>query len=161
MKLNSVYLLLGSNMLDPQKQLNIAKKFIQKETGKIIDASSLYQTAAWGKTDQPDFLNQVIHLQTKFNAEELLRNVLSIEEKMGRIRVAKNAARIIDIDILFFNNDIISAEGLSIPHPEIYRRRFVLTPLAELAPSFVHPVFHKNMQEMLDSCEDELNVQKI
>jgi 2-amino-4-hydroxy-6-hydroxymethyldihydropteridine diphosphokinase len=161
MKLNNVYLLLGSNMLEPEKQLELAKKYIQQSAGKILHSSSLYRTAAWGKTDQPDFLNQVLQVQTKFNAEQLLKDVLGIEEKMGRIRTEKNAPRIIDIDILFFNEDIISSKNLTVPHPEIYRRRFVLTPLAELSPDFIHPVLHKNMQEMLDSCSDELNVQKI
>lgn len=147
-------------MGDSKKQLDKACAHIAKKVGPIIRTSALYQTAAWGNTDQPDFLNQVIIIETRFNAEQCLRSILEIEKIMGRIRTVKNAPRIIDIDILFFNKDIINAPELKVPHPEIPNRRFVLTPLNELSPSFIHPILQKNIHTLLKVCKDELNVKK-
>ena len=159
--MNTTYLLLGSNMGNSRQQLLQAKKNIQQQIGKIIRQSNLYSTAAWGNTHQPDFLNQVIIVQTKLTAAQTMQAILTIEKKMGRIRTVKNAARIIDIDILFFNNEIIKKKNLTIPHPEIQNRRFVLIPLAEIAVSLVHPLLKKTAKELLNICTDTLNVQKI
>lgn len=159
--MNRGYLLLGSNMGNSRQQLTIAIKHISKKVGQPVRQSGLYQTAAWGLTDQPDFLNQVIIVNTKLTAVELLKAILSIEEKMGRIRTVKNAPRIIDIDILFFNKEIISQPDLAVPHPEIQNRRFVLTPLNELSPAFIHPVLLKNVHSLLEICKDKLNVKKV
>ena len=134
---------------------------IEKKIGKIIRQSGLYQTAAWGKTDQPDFLNQVIVADTKLTAAQTMETILSIETAMGRIRTEKNAPRIIDIDILFFNKEIIHKKNLSVPHPSIHLRRFVLVPLNEIAPNFIHPVLQKTNHQLLMKCPDELNVKKI
>jgi 2-amino-4-hydroxy-6-hydroxymethyldihydropteridine diphosphokinase len=158
--MNKVYFLLGSNIGNSEQQLTQAITHIKKEVGKIIHASSIYQTAAWGKTDQPDFLNQVIIVGTSLTAEEILSIILAIEEKMGRVRAEKNAPRIIDIDILFFNKEIIHTKNLKVPHPEIQNRRFVLIPLSELSPNFIHPVFNKNIHQLLSECKDVLNVKK-
>src|SRR6188474_694467 len=138
--MNSAYLLLGSNMGNSQEKLLTAIKNIEDKIGTVKRRSGIYKTAAWGNTNQPDFLNQVIITETKLIAIEILQEILAIEKKMGRIRTIKNAPRIIDIDILFFNNDIIRQKNLTIPHPEIQNRRFVLTPLNELSPNLLHPV---------------------
>ena len=155
--MNKAYLLLGSNLSDPSTQLVNAKKHLKK-TGEIMNESSLYQTAAWGNTEQPDFLNQVVLLKTKLNARSLLKKILEIENKMGRRRTVKNAPRIIDIDILFYNDDIIGEKELIIPHPAIAQRRFVLVPLAELEPGYIHPVSGKSISRLLSECKDTLDV---
>ena len=159
--MNIVYLLLGSNLGNSKEQLTLATKFVEEFIGAVTVSSSLYSTAAWGNTDQPDFLNQVIIINTTLSPFPLLKQILLIEKKMGRVRTVKNAARIIDIDILFFNNEIINEKNLVIPHPEIQNRLFVLTPLAEIAASLVHPVLNMSIKELLKICTDKLNVQKI
>lgn len=158
--MNRTYLLLGSNMGNSQELLSDAIHQIEMNTGKLIRASGLYATAAWGNTDQPDFLNQVIVIETNLSAKETLQSVLSIEKKMGRVRTVKNAPRIIDIDILFFNKEIIHHPDLIVPHPEIQNRRFVLIPLNEIAPQFIHPVLNQNVHQLLTLCKDPLNVKK-
>lgn len=143
-----------------QQQLMLAEKNISKTIGAIKRKSGYYRTAAWGKRDQPDFLNQVIVVETKLNAPETMQAILHIEKKMGRLRTTKNAARIIDIDILFFNKDIMDTEFLTVPHPFIQQRRFVLIPLNELSPLFIHPVLKKTIHQLLLACTDKLDVKK-
>jgi 2-amino-4-hydroxy-6-hydroxymethyldihydropteridine diphosphokinase len=159
--MHTIYLLLGSNMGNSHEQLLLAQKNIVADIGKITASSSLYSTAAWGNTDQADFLNQVLIVETNLPASKLLKSILSIEKKMGRVRTIKNAPRIIDIDILFFNSDVVKLKNLTIPHPEIQNRRFVLTPLAELSANFMHPSLKKSINQLLIACKDPLNVQKI
>ena len=158
--MNTIYLLLGSNLKNPEQQLSIARKHIGAEIGEIVKTSSLYATAAWGNTNQPDFLNQVIIVQSDFSAANTMETILIIEENMGRVRTQKNAPREIDIDILFFNNDIINLPELVIPHPLLQERKFVLIPLKEIAPDFKHPFLLKTAQELLEICTDSLDVQK-
>ncbi len=158
--MNKAYLLLGSNMGNSQKQLNNAIVNIEKKIGKVLRRSGLYKTAAWGKTDQPDFLNQVVIVETCLNAAQTMQTILSIEAAMGRIRTEKNAPRIIDIDILFFNKEIIREKNLVVPHPAIQLRRFVLVPLNELSPNFIHPVLKKTNHQLLLNCADKLDVKK-
>jgi len=158
--INKTYLLLGSNIGDREQKFAQAKKHIEKKIGQIIRQSKLYQTAAWGKTDQADFLNQVIIIETKLSADKIMSFILNIEKKLGRIRTIKNAPRTIDIDILFFNKEIINQHNLSVPHPEIQNRRFVLVPLNELSPNLKHPVINKNIHYLLKKCKDKLNVKK-
>ena len=148
-------------MGNSKQQLTDAQKHLSKKIGKIIRTSRLYETAAWGKTDQPDFLNQVIVVQTILNAEDCIEKILSIEELMGRVRTEKNAPRIIDIDILYFGKEIIDNKKLTVPHPAMQYRRFVLIPLNELSPAFVHPVLCKTNHQLLLECSDTLNVKKI
>ena len=159
--MNSAYLLIGGNLGKRINNLEIARKLIATEVGKILIASSVYETAAWGITDQPDFLNQVLKIETQLSPREVMDAVLSIENRMGRIRTEKNAARIIDIDILFFNNDIIHTSGLVIPHPEIHNRKFVLIPLNEIASSKVHPVLHQTIETLLSTSPDTLEVRRV
>ena len=156
--MNLIYLLIGGNLGNRIENLSIARDCIEKELGEIITASSIYQTASWGITDQPDFLNQVLLIETKFSSEEAMQSILSIEKKMGRIRSKKNASRIIDIDILFFNDEVIKRKNLTIPHPEIQNRKFVLIPLNEIAPLFQHPVFKISIQNLLSTSKDKLEV---
>lgn len=148
-------------MGDPSLQLSSAEKYLAKQLGAITKRSSIYQTAAWGNNDQPDFLNRVIVLESDIDAETCMKRILEIEHEMGRIRTQKNAPRIIDIDILYFNQEMIVRENLVIPHPAIQDRRFVLIPLNELSPKFIHPVFKKSNHELLLLCKDELDVKKI
>ncbi len=159
--MNKTYLLLGSNIGNTKKQLTTAKKLLRKKIGKITRQSTLYSTAAWGNTNQPDFLNQVIVIETKQDATQTMQTVLSIEKEMGRVRTKKNAPRIIDIDILFFNKEIIKQPHLTVPHPQIQNRKFVLIPLNELSPNFIHPVYEKTIHQLLRVCPDKLTVNKI
>ena len=159
--MNKIYLLLGSNIGNCEKHLETATINIEKNIGKIIKKSSLYKTAAWGNINQQDFVNQVILVESTFCAEEIILFIFKIEAAMGRVRTIKNAAREIDIDILFFNNEIINSKNLTIPHKEIQNRLFVLVPLMEIAPKLKHPLFKKDISTLVLLCKDELNVQKI
>jgi 2-amino-4-hydroxy-6-hydroxymethyldihydropteridine diphosphokinase len=158
--MNKAYLLTGSNLGDREQFLATARSFINEQCGTIVTASSLYETAAWGKTDQPSFLNQALELETSLNARQLIRRVLKIEKTMGRIRKEKYGPRLIDIDILLFNNEKHNYQFLKIPHPEMQNRRFALLPLAEIAADIIHPVLNKNIHELLKECKDELPVKK-
>ena len=141
--------------------LAIAYKHISVLCGHIINSSSVYETAAWGKTDQPSFLNQVLEIQTALTAPQLLKKILDIEKLTGRIRKEKYGPRIIDIDILLFNDEIHNDPLLKIPHPELQNRRFVLEPLAEIAPEIIHPVLKKSIIDLLAICPDKLEVTRI
>lgn len=158
--MNKTYLLLGSNMGNNKKQLSNAVKHIENKIGQVTRSSSLYVTAAWGNTKQADFLNQVVVVETALSASKTMHTILTIEKKMGRVRTVKNAPRIIDIDILFFNKDIIDDAVISIPHPQIQNRRFVLAPMNELSPQLIHPVLNKTIHQLLIHCTDKLDVKK-
>lgn len=147
-------------MGNSKAMLSKAVRFIENKIGVVTRQSGLYATAAWGNTNQPEFLNQVLIIATKLSALQTMQTILSIEKKMGRIRTIKNAPRIIDIDILFFNKEIIEAAQLSIPHPQIQNRRFVLVPLNQLSPNLKHPVLKKTVHQLLIHCPDKLNVKK-
>jgi len=159
--MNKAYLLTGGNEGDRYLNMQQARTNIEHICGQLLQVSSLYETAPWGKTDQADFLNQVLLIQTKWTPRELLHVILQIEEKGGRIRAEKNAPRTIDIDILFYDDLVIDEPGLSIPHPRIAARRFVLEPLNEISPGYEHPVLHKTIHQLLQECTDELAVKKI
>jgi 2-amino-4-hydroxy-6-hydroxymethyldihydropteridine pyrophosphokinase len=156
--MNKTYLLIGTNEGNRLQHLNNAKFLIEQKVGKIISASSIYETAAWGKHDQPDFLNQVVRVDTLLTAQTCMQEILLIENAMGRIRTKKNDPRIIDIDILFFNNETINQTGLIVPHPELQNRRFVLIPMNELSPDLVHPGLHQSISYLLSTCKDDLPV---
>lgn len=157
-KMNRIFLITGGNIGNRKKNLETAAVLIEKQIGKIIQSSKIYETDAWGITDQNSFYNQVHLVLTDFCANEVMKKILKIEEEMGRVRTIKNAARIIDIDILFFNDDIVNEQILTIPHPQISNRRFVLRPLDEIAPTMIHPVHKKNIHQLLLMCKDELKV---
>ena len=159
--MNISYLLIGGNQGDRIAQLERARTRIAATAGTIRAVSALYETAPWGKTDQAWFLNQALLLETKAGAMALLRMMLDIEKSMGRRRAERYGSRLIDIDILFFNDAILREPGLTIPHPEIANRRFVLEPLNEIAPAYIHPVLHKSVRELLLACPDPLEVKKL
>ncbi len=150
---NGVYLLLGSNLGKRKENLLLALRSIQ-HIGPVLTVSRIYQTQAWGNTQQPDFLNQVIQIAFKNSPKELLKKILTIENDMGRVRTDKWGPRIIDIDILFAGITVVNERDLIIPHPQLQMRRFTLLPLAEIAPEFIHPVLNKTCQQLLTECVD-------
>ncbi len=158
--MNTAYLLLGSNEGDRILWFETAIGLISARCGTLLKRSSIYETKAWGNTEQPDFLNMVVSIETTKTPEELLAAILGIEETMGRHRTVKWGPRIIDIDILLYNDAIIESTELVIPHPFMQDRRFTLIPLAELAPGYVHPKLHKTIAGLLAECPDELEVHK-
>jgi len=152
------YLLLGSNMGQSKSLLSIAADHIQQKAGPILLKSAIYESEAWGKEDQDPFLNQVLLIESSLSASHLLHSLLQIELQMGRTRSIKWGARIIDIDILFYDEQQIQLDALTIPHPAIADRRFTLVPLHEIAPDFIHPVHHKSIKTLLLECQDPLMV---
>lgn len=156
-----IYLLLGSNLGDRKAWLSTARIHIEKQLGKIISLSSLYETASWGKTNEPEYINQVIHLRSSMAAEEILKIIISIEKQLGRERKEKWGSRTIDIDILFYADQVVNEPDLIIPHPQLHLRRFTLAPLHELIPNFSHPLLEKSINELYCSLKDNLAVKKI
>lgn len=157
----TVFLLLGSNMGDRESFLFGARNAIELAVGPIIGVSSLYQTASWGKTDQPDFINQVLKVQTALLPDVVLDSILDIETQLGRLRSEKWSSRTIDIDILFYNQEEINKPDLKIPHPNLHQRAFTLVPLVEIEPECIHPVFNKSVSTLLEELNDPLSVQKL
>jgi 2-amino-4-hydroxy-6-hydroxymethyldihydropteridine diphosphokinase len=160
MVMNEAYLLTGGNIGVRLDYLARAKEAIKKKCGDILQVSSIYETAAWGMENQEAFLNQVLEIETNLNPDELLQSILQIEEGLGRKRELKYGPRTIDIDILFFNDQVIDQEGLKIPHPQLQNRRFVLVPLNEIASNKIHPIFKKTISQLLAECPDPLTVNK-
>jgi 2-amino-4-hydroxy-6-hydroxymethyldihydropteridine diphosphokinase len=156
--MNKAYLLIGGNLGDRLQNLSEARKRISESCGDISKMSGIYETAAWGIGSQPDFLNQAILLKTDLPPLELLKKLLETELQMGRVRLEKNGPRTIDIDILLYNDRIMTGPGLEIPHPRMHLRRFVLTPLAEISPRKKHPQLGLTITELLDRCPDPLTV---
>jgi 2-amino-4-hydroxy-6-hydroxymethyldihydropteridine diphosphokinase len=157
-KMNHVYLHTGSNMGDRDDNLRQVNGLIEQYIGKIKKASHLYETQAWGKTNQPDFINQALWVESNQSPREVLNNIFKIEELMGRVRTEKWAERVIDIDILLFNSLIIKEKDLIIPHPHMQERNFVLVPLMEIAGEIVHPILNLPIEDIYLDCKDELDV---
>lgn len=157
----TAYLLIGGNLGDRMANLQSACERIEAATGDIISASGVYETAAWGNTEQPSFLNQVLVLQTTMAPEQLMSALLDIEASMGRVRMEKMGPRIIDIDILLVDDMVLDTTLVQLPHPALHLRRFALTPLSEVAPGKRHPLLQKTVSELLTVCPDALAVQKI
>ncbi len=152
--MNGIYLLLGSNMGNQLEYLRKAKKLLVQNGMKIVDESSIYETAPWGGENQNWFLNTVFQIETSLSAKELLKHTLSVENQLGRIRTKKWGERCIDIDLLYYHNQILTSTELTIPHLGIPDRRFTLIPLAELCPLKEHPQKRKNHVELLADCPD-------
>lgn len=157
-KLNKAWLLLGSNLGDRMAHLKAASAEITAHAGVISRQSHVYETEAWGDRDQPDYFNQVLEISTPLSPQELLHCIQRIEEKFGRERNVQWAARTLDIDILFYNDQIIREEGLTIPHPHLHERNFTLIPLLEIAPLKRHPVLQQTVEELYLASRDQLEV---
>ena len=156
--MNGIYLLLGSNLGDRMMRLAEALMQLEKSAGKLKAQSSVYETAAWGNTDQAPFLNQVIELSSALSPRELLEKTQAIEKQLGRERSEHWGPRTLDLDILYYGDTILNSPELSLPHPRLHLRRFTLVPLCEIAPLWVHPVLKKNNLQLLEECPDALEV---
>jgi 2-amino-4-hydroxy-6-hydroxymethyldihydropteridine diphosphokinase len=155
-KMIKVFLSLGTNLGNKQDNLLKAIKEIGESLGHVVKLSGVYETTAWGFECDDTFLNQVIVVETDFEPLQLINCCLAIEKKMGRER--KNSenyeSRIIDIDILFYGEEIVEVENLQIPHSKLHLRRFILTPLNEIAPDLIHPILGESISKLLEQCTD-------
>ena len=154
--MNSVYIILGGNLGNKRKNLLLAHRMVRREIGKIRRLSNIYETEPWGFEDSNTFLNQVAEIHTSLEPLEILEKIKRIEAHLGRTinQHVKYQPRQMDIDMLFFNNEVIHLPGLTIPHPLLHIRNFVLVPLCELAADFIHPVFDKTILQLKDECKD-------
>lgn len=160
--MNKVYLLLGGNVGARNLALHSAERYIENKLGNIILQSSVYETEAWGKHDQAPFLNKVILVETEMKPQKVLETALQIEKLMGRNREGQKwHERIIDVDILFYNDEVINEKDLTIPHPYLQERRFTLVPLNEIATDYIHPALKKSINALLSECTDPLEVKII
>ena len=151
----------GSNLGNEQANLSKALYLIEELIGPILKKSQLYITEPWGLKEQSDFYNQAILCQTELSPKETLSTIHLIEKLLGRIRGIKWQSRLIDIDMIFFGVQVISEEGLTIPHKHLHERNFVLVPLNEIIPDFIHPVFKKSIAALLEECEDDGEVKEL
>ena len=161
--MNKAVLLLGSNLGDGQLLFQHVISMIDERLGKLEMQSALYQSPPWGFEHENNFINQVLIMNTEKDSEQVLQSCLQIEVDLGRKKRKTQGyvARIIDIDVLFVNDEVIETETLVLPHPRLHLRKFTLLPLAELIPDFVHPTLNKTIQELLVACEDNSEVRKI
>jgi 2-amino-4-hydroxy-6-hydroxymethyldihydropteridine diphosphokinase len=151
-----VFLGIGTNLGSRGINLEKAIERIGEFIGPVIESSSIYETEPWGFQANEEFLNQVVRVRTDLNPSGLLGRILMIESLLGRIRGEKRyESRLIDIDILLYDDIIVDEESLKIPHPLMHQRRFVLVPLCELAPDMIHPVLKKTFADLLEICEDK------
>jgi len=160
--MNKVYLSLGSNRGNRSANLERAITLLSEWAGDVVTVSSVYETPPWQMTDKTNFFNQVLLLETAFDPAQLIDTIILVETMMGRKRTGiKYEPRIIDIDILFYNDAQINTEELTIPHPLIAERRFVLEPLTEIAPGFMYPLLKKTVTQLRDECEDKSKIKKL
>jgi len=162
--MNEAYLCLGGNLGNSFITFKEACGYIEQKVGEIKLYSSIYQSQAWGMDDAPDFYNQVIKLKTKLNAYELISTLLDIEKTLGRERAEQMEGyqnRVIDIDILFYNDEVIKTDTLEIPHPRLHLRKFVLGPLCEIAPDYIHPILKMSITQLVAACADKGQVKKL
>jgi 2-amino-4-hydroxy-6-hydroxymethyldihydropteridine diphosphokinase len=156
--MSRVYLLLGSNMGDRRHILMMARAQIQAMTGSVVRLSSIYETEPWGFDDAPDFLNQALIVETDHSPRDVLEQVLSIERRLGRERLPGMVSRILDIDILFYDDLVMNEPDFIIPHPRLPQRRFALVPMDEIAGDYIHPALKKPIAVLLARCRDRHRV---
>jgi 2-amino-4-hydroxy-6-hydroxymethyldihydropteridine diphosphokinase len=157
-----VYLLLGSNLGNKFAAIQDARHEIEKVFGKLKKYSSVYEAEPWGFLSEELFLNQVVLIDTNESPDKILDKILAIERKIGRDKEQHGSkSRIIDIDILLYGDEIINDPELTIPHPRMHLRNFALIPLMEIAPSRVHPLLHKTIEQIKSECPDKLRVKKL
>lgn len=161
MKQHQATILLGTNIGDKRKNLKDAILLLKQHCGPVTNESSIYESEAWGKEDQDSFYNKIIIIKTLFPPIYLMKIILELEKKMGRIRKEKWGPRLIDMDLLFYENKIIHSTTLELPHPEISKRNFTLLPLVEINPSFFHPVLKCTVMELLSKSKDKLTAIRI
>lgn len=158
----TLFLLLGGNLGDKAKIFENVCQMLEKSIGEIVGKSSVYETEPWGFESDHLFWNQVLVIETELQPNEVLKSTKKIEDMIGRERKAhRYISRLIDIDLLFYNDLVLQSEELEIPHPRMIDRRFVLEPLAEIASSKIHPGFQKSISALLDECQDQLGVRKL
>jgi len=154
------YIGLGSNLGDRFENLNKAVDLVDRDESTIIcGVSRIYMSEPKYFIEQPDFLNAVIEIDTSLSPSKLLNLLLKIESDIGRIKIKKNGPRVIDLDILFYGNEIIKSDNLVIPHPLLYERLFVLKPLEDINSKFVCPVTGKSVSELVNSADDKDNIE--
>ena len=159
---NSVYIGIGSNQGDALANCTAAIDHIcASGRNRLLKQSSYYRTEPWGNSNQDDFINLVIKVQTSFTPFALLHFLQEVEKKLGKNRTVHWGPRTIDLDILFYNNDVLTSSDLTIPHPHIAGRRFVLIPLQEIDPYLEHPVHRKTISQLLDKLDDDKGVTKL
>lgn len=144
-----VYIAFGSNIGDRGKAIEDALALVEQNGMSITKKSKIYETEPYGYTDQPTFLNGAVEVKTDLSCREVLEKLLSIETEIGRVREFKWGPRIIDLDIIFYNDEIYDEEDLKVPHPDMKNRDFVLRPLRDICPNYIHPVFKKTVAELL------------
>lgn len=158
---NRVILMLGGNLGDTRKVFDKALERIGSGIGKVTCLSRLYGTEPWGKTDQPPFLNQALVVETGLNPVQVLKQTQAIETALGKRKEELNGPRVIDIDVMFYEDRVMSLHDLTIPHPRLHLRKFNLVPLAEIVPDWEHPILKKKIRELLHECNDPLNVEPL
>lgn len=152
---NNIFLLLGSNIEPKVNYIEEAERKLSSVVGNIVKKSHIYISEPWGFVSDQSFLNRVLMLRSTLSAMETLTNIHAIEEELGRTRQRNGySSRTIDIDILYYNNDIINNEKLIVPHPRIHERRFTLAPLTDIAPDYIHPIFSTSNIKLLEICKD-------
>lgn len=158
----AIYLCIGGNLGEREANLEEALEFIDFNFGDVVGVSSIYESEPWGMSDVPNFLNQVVHIESELNDKELLMEIADLEEFFGRERSSQGyVSREMDIDVLFIDGEIISTEALQVPHPRISERRFVLEPMAEIAPDFIHPELKQSVAGLLKACSDKGKVTRL
>ena len=158
--MNQVFLQLGSNLGDREQLLFDATTIITDKIGAVVSKSKVYESTPWRVEGQENYLNQIVKIETEFTPKQTLQFALDIEEELGRVRVEKWGERLIDIDIIFFNNEIIETSDLCIPHKHMHERNFVLEPLNEIAPEYIHPKYKKTIAELLEQSKDAEKVEE-
>tara|TARA_B100000287_G_scaffold431444_1_gene488701 strand:+ start:1268 stop:1753 length:486 start_codon:yes stop_codon:yes gene_type:complete len=156
--MNLIYLQLGSNLGDRKKLLDSAISLINKKIGRVSRRSKIYESDAWGVSHQPKYLNQILEVYSDIKCKYIINHIHSIENQLGRIRDKKWQERLIDIDVIFFNDLIIEKNDLYIPHKYMHKRRFVLEPLNELIGDYIHPKYKKSIAQLLNECRDNQTV---